>query len=83
MKKLSLIIIAAIAVSGCTDAGISKLTNFGKGAYIKCYSGTALIYDGESTGKVISENNSDGYAFKDAKTNVLTEVSGNCIIKQK
>lgn len=83
MKAIVIAAIGAIALAGCTDARMAKLTNFGKGAFVKCYSGTALIYDGESTGKVISESSSDGYAFKDARTGDLMEVSGNCIIKQK
>lgn len=82
MKKLAIVVIGAVAMAGCTDARMAKLTNFGKGASIKCYSGASVIYDGNSTGKVASEAKSDGYAFKDAKTGALMEVSGNCIITQ-
>lgn len=35
-----------------------------------------------STGKVGSEENSDGYYFKDAATGELVEVSGNVVITQ-
>ena len=83
MKKITLLsatLAVALLASGCTDAKFSKLTNFGDEAVVKCYSGTSIIYDGRSTGKVISEESSDGYVFKDAKTGHLMEVSGNCVI---
>lgn len=36
-----------------------------------------------STGKVSSEQDSDGYYFTDAKDKRLKEVSGNCVIQYK
>lgn len=83
LASISLAVFAVIGFSGCTDAKLAKMTNFGGSAYVKCYSGEALIFDGESTGKVISEVNSDGYAFRDKKDGKLKEVSGNCIIEYK
>ena len=79
MRKI-FVIGALFALAGCTDATIAQLGAYGDAADIKCYSGTALIYDGRSTGKVESVQNSDGYLFKDAATRKLTEVSGNCVI---
>lgn len=80
--KTTLLAIVAIAaiISGCTDAEFSKFTALGNGASIKCYSGDTLIYDGVSTGKVLSEEGSDGYFFRDSKDDMLKEVSGNCVI---
>lgn len=65
---------------GCTDAGFQKLTSVGSAHAVKCFSGGTVIYDGRATGKVLSEENSDGYYFKDAATGKLMEVSGNCLI---
>ena len=79
MRKI-FVIGALFALAGCTDATIAQLGAYGDAADIKCYSGTALIYDGRSTGKVESPQGSDGYLFKDAATRKLTEVSGNCVI---
>lgn len=79
MTKVFLAVITLLLV-GCTDARMSKLTNLGNSAKIKCYSGGMVIYDGESTGKVKSEETSDGYFFKEKGTGRLLEVSGNCII---
>jgi hypothetical protein len=41
---------------------------------------TVITY--KSSGKVISENGSDGYYFNDATTGKLIEVSGTVIIEQ-
>jgi len=68
-------------ITSCTDAGCSKIGNYGGSAQVTCYSGGRLIYTGFSTGKVQSESTSDGYYFKDAKTNELVEVSGDCKIE--
>jgi hypothetical protein len=74
------LILCPFVLLGCTDAAFSKLTNFGGSATVRCYSGGTLIYEGKSTGKVISEAQSDGYAFRDAADRKLKEVSGDCII---
>lgn len=70
----------ALFSAGCTDAQVGKLKALGDSAHVTCYSGGKLIYDGQSTGKVSSEENSDGYYFIDRKTGLPMEVSGNCII---
>ncbi len=80
MKKLIPMTIALLLAAGCTDAKFEKMTNFGNSASIQCYSGAQVIYDGRSTGKIKSEENSDGYYFKEKQTGNLKEVSGNCII---
>ena len=81
MKYIKFAIIAGIfALAACTDATCAKYGALGDAATIKCYSGGELIYEGRSTGKVRSEQSSDGYYFKDAADGKLKEVSGNCII---
>lgn len=74
------VLAAAFTMAGCTDASWGKLTAYGDNANVQCYSGGTLIFDSVSTGKVISEANSDGYYFKDKKTGKMMEVSGDCII---
>jgi hypothetical protein len=71
----------AIATAGCTDAKVSKWTSIGSPGHIKCYSGTLLIYDGVSTGKISTEKGSDGWFFKDSKTGKLVRVSSACVIE--
>ena len=78
-KSIVLALIPSLFLIGC-DAEIGKMQSLGKGAKITCYSGGKVIYSGSSTGKVLSEQASDGYYFKDSKDGKLKEVSGNCII---
>ena len=76
--------VAALAVIGiivgCTDATWGKYKALGDSASVECWSGGQLIYKGRSTGKVLSEQNSDGYYFIDAADGIPKEVSGNCVI---
>ena len=67
---------------GCSDAFTSAVGSslLGTNARITCHSGGVIIFDGCSTGKVHSEAQSDGYYFRDAETNRLVEVSGECFI---
>lgn len=84
MKKVLLVCIclaAAFSASACTDSRRARLFSYGDNAAVKCWSGGVVIYDGLSTGKVISEENSDGYSFLDSKTDKYMEVSGNCVIQ--
>ena len=75
------LIVTQVGILGCTDGSRAKFSAYGGAAKIKCYSGDTLIFEGESTGKINSEANSDGYYFVDKSDNKLKEVSGNCIIE--
>lgn len=63
MKKFYLFI-AAVILSGCTDAEWSRYTTIGQRAEIICRSGGKISFHGISTGKVSNETNSDGYFAK-------------------
>ncbi len=80
MKKLILLAIVALGLTGCTDSFWGKISSYGGSANVICYSGTKLIYEGNSTGKVANSNSSDGYYFVDSSDNLLKEVSGNCVV---
>ena len=80
MKKALLVLAVFGLFASCTDAEWAQYGALGDPARIQCYSGTQLIFDGHSTGKVKNPEGSDGYQFMDAKTGWLVEVSGNCII---
>ena len=78
----SLILIAMVAsLAACTDAKIKQFTTLGDPGEITCYSGGEVIYEGKSTGKINSEQHSDGWFFEDASTHKLIRVSGDCVIK--
>lgn len=69
-----------LLITGC-DGVVGKIKSLGSSATITCYSGEKQIFKGQSTGKVSSEAESDGYYFVRRSDNRLVEVSGNCIIE--
>tara|TARA_R110002095_G_C4070055_1_gene220089 strand:+ start:154 stop:411 length:258 start_codon:yes stop_codon:yes gene_type:complete len=81
MKRLALVLVLVLTTASCTDASRSKLGGFGdsfKVELLNCDGAVARRWI--SSGKVLSEANSDGYYFKDSKTNTLIEVTGTLII---
>jgi hypothetical protein len=87
------LIVALEVLSGCTDARWDQYAALGNRAEVKCYSGEKLIFHGYSTGKIINEQNSDGYFARwdviavdgewkhiDITKPVSAGVSGNCTI---
>ena len=72
--------LTVLAITGCTDTDVADLVAYGNAHHVVCYSGEKVIYEGDSTGRVQSPAQSDGWRFEDAKTHLLTEVSGNCVI---
>jgi hypothetical protein len=83
MKKVLITsLVLSIAFSSCVDADLSKAMGYGDKFTIKVL-GPDTIVTYHSTGKVISEDGSDGYYFTDAETNLLVEVSGTVIIEQE
>lgn len=83
MKKLISITLICLSLSAisCTDAKMSKITALGSKHKVELigYDGT-VIREWISSGKPLSEANSDGYYFKDTKTGKIIEVSGTLII---
>lgn len=76
-----LVILALVGLASCSDASISQFATIGSPGHIRCYSGGTIIYEGDSTGKIKTEQQSDGWYFKDAKTGKLVRVSGDCLIE--
>lgn len=54
---------------------------FGSPQYIRCYSGSRVILEDVSTGKVYSEGTSDGYYWKSRLDGKLYEASADCIFR--
>ena len=83
MKKFMLAMGISIMFMGCTDASMADLSSYGKHHIIKMYNGGKLVAQWESTGKVTSMENSDGWQFMDSKTGKLVRVGGDVIIEVK
>lgn len=66
------------AIAACTDAEKASFGALGNSARVICYSGGVKTFDDFSTGKVKSEESSDGYLFVAKGTNRLVHVSGDC-----
>jgi hypothetical protein len=81
MLKKGLLILSTLFITNCTNADFVQLTSYGSPGHIVCYSGGKVIYDGYSTGKIATEQQSDGWYFEDAKTRKLVRVSGDCLIE--
>jgi len=79
MKKLLFLGLVLLAC-GCTDAGRAQFSSIGSPGHIKLYSGGALVGEWDSTGKIASETQSDGWFFQDAITKKLVRVSGTVVI---
>jgi hypothetical protein len=81
--KLIALSIAVLTLAGCTDSMRSKWGGLGNSFKVEMYSGGQLVRSWVSTGKVLSETNSDGYYFKDKETGKLVEVAGDVVITEQ
>lgn len=84
MKTKAIALLCAItALASCTDAGRAKMGGFGDEFLVEMYSGGEKVREWTSSGKVLSESQSDGYFFNDKVTGKLVEVSGDIVITKK
>lgn len=80
MQKKSLVLLMLVALGGCTDASRSQFFSYGSPHSVELWSGGQKVREWKSTGKVLSEENSDGYYFCDAETGKLVRVTGDLVI---
>lgn len=84
LTAVAILFILLMCATSCTDAKRAKIGGLGdnfKVEVINCDG--SITQSWISTGKVLSEDNSDGYYFKDKKTGKLIEVTGNLIITKQ
>lgn len=85
MKKITIIVafIAATLTIGCTDATKAQFGGYGSKYKVTLYGASPdPIREWVSTGKVATEEGSDGWFFMDSKTNKLVRVSGNVVVEE-
>jgi len=84
MKKIITIVIIVLIATfcvSCTDARQAKIGGYGDNFRVDLINCDGTItHSWISTGKVLSEETSDGYYFFDANSKELIEVTGNLII---
>jgi hypothetical protein len=81
MKNLFTALLLILLATACTDAEMAKLGGYGdefKVELLNCDGTVARTWI--SSGKVQSEERSDGYFFNDKQTGKLIEVTGTLII---
>ncbi len=78
-----LLVAATVGVAGCTSAERSQLAALGSDHKVTVYSGGSAVREFHSSGKVLTESESDGWYFTDKVTGRLVRVSGTVVIEQE
>jgi len=78
--RIACVLVMMFAFIGCSDATKSQWSSLGQEHKIELWSGGKKVQEWTSTGKVMSESNSDGYFFCDKTTKKLVRVTGDLVI---
>ena len=84
MKRFALLSVfcALVAFTGCTSASRSQFSAYGSDFKVTLYSGGQAVKTYTSSGKVLTETQSDGWYFTDKDTGKLVRVSGTVTVEQ-
>lgn len=81
MKKIFLLVTLLVTLVSCRDSGTAQLFALGDDCKIELINADGSItHSWISSGKVATEEGSDGYYFMDKATGKLVRVTGNVII---
>ena len=80
MKRIYGILICAVLLTGCTDGYMAGFNAYGDPHSVELYSGGKMVRSWSSTGKVQSEESSDGFYFMDSETKKQVRVTGDLVI---
>lgn len=72
----------ALFIPACTDATISQHTSVGHEFDVTVYSGGVAVKKYRSSGKVLTEEGSDGWFFRNKATGRFIRVSGTVTVEQ-
>tara|TARA_R110002020_G_scaffold443808_4_gene655124 strand:- start:620 stop:883 length:264 start_codon:yes stop_codon:yes gene_type:complete len=81
MNILKVLLSVLLIGSLCSCAKVQKFKSLGNPHVIKQYSGGVLVNEWVSKGKVLNEENTDGYYFF-TKENRYIEASGTLVIER-
>ena len=76
------VIACLLAAIGCTDAETAARTSLGSEFRVTLWSGGHSVKQWVSSGKVLTEKDSDGYYFMDKETKKLVRISGDITVEQ-
>lgn len=83
MRSISICLLGvALLFAASCDARLSQPTSIGQEFDVKVYSGGIAVKSYRSTGKVLTESQSDGFYFRDKATGHLVRVSGTVTIEE-
>lgn len=82
MKKF-IVIALLCSTLGCMDADVSQITSIGSPHKVTLWSGGQAAKVWHSTGKVKTEQETDGWFFTDKATGKLVRVSGTISVEQE
>ncbi len=80
MKRIALLCSMCLFLAGCTDATKAQFGALGSRHHVELWSCGTKIGEWNTTGKVNSVSNSDGFFFVDEKTGKNVEITGTIII---
>lgn len=80
MKKLLTAALLLAATTGCTDATVEAVTNYGNESKVVCYSGGQIIFDDMSTGRVEASETGAGLYFRSKTSGEYVRTYADCII---
>lgn len=75
------LLVGLFMLAGCQAADRAQFYAYGDDAFITCYSGGNVIYEGWSDGKLKAEEHSGGWYFMEKGTAHLVRVSGDCVVR--
>ena len=78
MKLIKLLPI--LFIFGCTNADRANISSLGSDATVRLYSGGELVGEWVSDGKVMAEDSTDGWRFKDKTTGMFIRVTGDTVV---
>lgn len=80
--SIALLALALLTAPGCTDAYTSSVTAVGQQFHVTVYSGGHAVRAYRSTGKVLTEEDSDWWYFRDKATGGLVRVTGTVTVEE-
>lgn len=81
MRKMIAVVGLCIIAAGCTDAERASWGALGSEGTIKCYSGGQVVFDSQSTGKII-QGKDGGLLFREKGSGKYVRAYADCIVKE-
>lgn len=82
MKNILIALALTLALAGCTDAEMASFGALGDESDIKCWSGSSVIFEDTSTGKV-AQLDGDGIVFRSKSTGKYVRAYADCIVTSR